>query len=233
MEFRIYPKNLYLSLMAVAALLAIAHICAMIARYIIGDDFVFGLVDMFDLNLENNVPTVFSTFILLTSAILLTIISRHARAIKHNARYWMWLAIIFIFLSVDENASLHELFIDPIQEILPSGGIMYVGWLIPYGLVTLVIGLLYLRFLWSLPARTRNLFILSGSLYISGAIGFELLGGWYLLPRNEIEDFPYSMIVMAEEFLEMSGIILFIYALLDYLKNQLGNKPVQITITES
>lgn len=233
MEYRIRPRNLCLSLLAIAILLAVAHLGAMISRYILGDDFVYGLVDMFDLNLENNIPTVFSTLILMASAVLLTVIARHAATIKHNAGYWKWLAIIFMFLAVDENASLHELFIDPIQEMLPSGGIMYVGWIIPYVLAALVIGLLYLKFVLSLPTRTRNLTILSGSLYLSGAIGFELLGGWYLLPRNEVEDFPYSMLVMTEEFLEMSGIILFIYALLDYLKGQLRGKPLQITISES
>lgn len=233
MAFRIHPRNLCLSLLAVAILLAAAHLGAMISRYILGDDFVFGLVDMFDLNLENNIPTVFSTFILMASAILLTVIASRAETIKHNAGYWKWLAIIFMFLAVDENASLHELFIDPIQEMLPSGGIMYVGWIIPYALAALVIGLLYLKFVWSLPTRTRNLTILSGSLYLSGAIGFELLGGWYLLPRNEIEYFPFSMLVMAEEFLEMSGIILFIYTLLDYLKGQLREKPVHISISDS
>jgi hypothetical protein len=233
MAFRIHPSNFCLSLMAVAILLAVAHLSAMISRYILGDDFVFGLVDTFDLNLENNIPTVFSTFILMASAVLLAVIARHAATIKHNARYWKWLAVIFMFLAVDENASLHELFIDPIQEMLPSDGIMYVGWIIPYTLAALVIGLLYLKFVWSLPTRTRNLTILSGSIYLSGAIGFELLGGWYLLPRNEIEDFPYSMLVLAEEFLEMAGIILFIYTLLDYLKGQLGGKPLQITLSES
>lgn len=231
MEFSIHPRKFCLSLLVIAVLLAVAHLCAMISLYILGDDFVYGLVDTFDLNLENNIPTVFSTLILMTSAVLLAVIANHAATIKHNAGYWKWLAIIFIFLAVDENASLHELFIDPIQDMLPSGGIMYVGWIIPYALAALVIGLLYLKFVWSLPTRTRYLIILSGSIYLSGAIGFELLGGWYLLPRDEIEDFPYSMLVMAEEFLEMSGVILFIYSLLDYLKDQLGGKPVQLSIS--
>lgn len=233
MEFRIHPRNLCLSLLAVTILLTVAHLGAMISRYMLGDDFVYGLVDMFDLNLENNIPTVFSTLILVASAVLLTVIASHAATVKHNAGYWKWLAIIFMFLAVDENASLHELFIDPIQEMLPSGGIMYVGWIIPYALAALVIGLVYLKFVWSLPTRTRNLVILSGCLYLSGAIGFELLGGWYLLPRNEVEDFPYSMLVMTEEFLEMSGIILFIYTLLDYLKGLLGEKPLHISIADS
>jgi hypothetical protein len=110
---------------------------------------------------------------------------------------------------------------------------MYFAWVIPYALAVLVIGVLYLRFVWSLAARTRALFICAGSVYLAGALGFESVGGWYFSLHGEIEDLTYSLLVAAEEFLEMSGIILFIYALLDYLRDQLAGGPLRIMIARN
>ena len=56
----------------------------------------------------------------------------------------------------------------------------------------------------------------------------ESVGGWYFSLHGEMEDLSYSLLVAAEEFLEMSGIILFIYALLDYLRDRLAGEPLRI-----
>ncbi len=123
-------------------------------------------------------------------------------------------------MAIDEDASLHELLIEPVRDLLPVAGPLYFAWVIPYGLAVLAIGVLYLRFVWSLTVRTRGLFIGAGSLYLAGALGFESVGGWYFSRHGDIEDLPYSLLVATEEFLEMSGVILFIYALLDYLRDR-------------
>lgn len=67
-----------------------------------------------------------------------------------------------------------------------------------------------------LPARTAFLFVVSGAVYVGGAIGFELIGGYYA-KANGVENLTYSMISTVEESLEMSGVIVFIYALLKYI----------------
>jgi hypothetical protein len=52
-------------------------------------------------------------------------------------------------------------------------------------------------------------------LYIGGAIGVELIGGRYAELHGE-ENWTYSMITTVEESLEMAGLIVFIWALLEY-----------------
>jgi hypothetical protein len=232
MEFRIDPRKIALSLLTVAIVLVVAHVAGAVASHVFHHEQVFGLVDTFDMNVENNVPTFFSAFILVASAVLLTVIASQSTADRY-AGNWKWLAVIFAFMAVDEDASLHELLIEPVRNLLAVAGPLFFAWVIPYALAVLVIGLLYLKFVWSLPARTRGLFIGAGSLYLAGALGFESVGGWYFSLHGEIEDLPYSLLVAAEEFLEMSGTILFIYALLDYLRDRLAGEPLRISISRS
>ena len=88
-----------------------------------------------------------------------------------------------------------------------------------------MIGLAYLKFVWALPKRTRLHFIMAGVIFLTGALGIEMLGareadiyGYYTV----IYSFLYSL----EEMLEMLGIVLFIYALLSYLAQRQGGLVV-------
>ncbi len=74
-RIRIEPGRFALSLMLAAVVLVIAHVTGAIASHVFHHQQVFGLVDTFDMNVENNVPTFFSAFILVTSAVLLTVIT--------------------------------------------------------------------------------------------------------------------------------------------------------------
>ncbi len=136
----------------------LAHVAGAVASHVFHHEHVFGLVDTFDMNFENNVPTFLSAFMLVATAVLLTVIASQSTADRY-AGYWKWLAIIFTFMAIDEDASLHELLIEPVRDLLAVTGPLYFAWIIPYALAVLVIGLLYLKFVWSLPARTRGLFI--------------------------------------------------------------------------
>ena len=216
-EIRIDARKTATCLLAAVLFLAVAHVGASVLRYELDITHAWGLVDTFDLNFENNVPTFFATMLLVTSATLLAVIALTAARDARDARYWKSLALLFLFLALDEDASLHELLIDPVRAILPVSGPLYFAWIIPYGFAVLLAGLLYLRFVLALRTRTRNLFIVAGALYVAGALGFELLGGWYMSRHGELEDLPYSFLVAGEEVLEMTGLVAFIYALLDFL----------------
>jgi hypothetical protein len=65
----------------------------------------------------------------------------------------------------------------------------------------------------SLPPKIRNLFILAGCVYVSGALGCELIEGFYKknYPGNNS---MMGLYVVIEEVFEMLGITIFVYALL-------------------
>jgi hypothetical protein len=68
----------------------------------------------------------------------------------------------------------------------------------------------------SLPSKVRNLFIVAGCVYVSGALGCELIEGFY--KKNYPGDNSImGLYVVIEEIFEMIGITIFVYALLDYV----------------
>lgn len=230
MEFRIDARRFALMLLAAAVLLVAAHVAVMISRYVLGHGRLLGLVDTFDLNYENNIPTFFSAFLLVSCAVLLAVLSGRSTVAARDAGYWRWLSFIFLFLAADEDASLHELLIDPIRRWLPLQGPLYFAWVIPYGLALMVVAGLYLAFILRLPARTRWLVFTAGGLYLAGALGFELIGGWYWSRHDESPDLPYALLVAGEEFLEMCGVILFVYTLLDFISAELRGDSLRVLI---
>jgi hypothetical protein len=230
MELRIDARKVAAALLFVAIALICLHIGGMFSRYILGHRQLLGMIDTFDVNAENNVPTFFSAFLLLACAGLLAVVARRPNVPSREARYWGWLGAIFLFLALDEDASIHELFIEPIRYTLDLDGLLYFAWVLPYGIAMAAVGLLYLRFVFRMPEPTRYLTIAAGGLYLAGALGFEMIGGWYLSVISGEIDFPYLVIVAGEEFLEMCGSILFLYTLLDFLSEGLRGGPLSIMI---
>ena len=176
------------------------------------------LVSKLNVDGEYTIPSLFSSFALLFCSIILGLISR--KKWQNNDKYiWKWigLSVIFFYLALDETISLHEQLIHPLRDTFNATGIFYYTWVIPGIILVITVLLLYLKFLQSLPPKIKYLFILSGIFYVGGGIGMEMLGGYhaYLYDTN---NFIYEILVTIEEFLEMLGVVVFIYALLSYLK---------------
>ncbi len=179
---------------------------------------VRALVFFFDVGQEGNIPTLFSTLILALAALQLWLISRLATAHPQagKARQWLILAWIFLFLSIDEATSIHEQF-NKLRSFTPdNSGYLHYTWILPYAAFAAVVGLYYLGFLRRLPTRTRRLFIISGLVFVAAAIGFEPLQG-RIVKIYEVGHLYDRLLSCAEEFLEMSSIVLFNYALADFL----------------
>jgi hypothetical protein len=176
-----------------------------------------GLAGLFNVNNEVSIPTWFSQIILLGCATLLLAIGY---AVKSQKRYWKGLGWIFIYLSIDEGASIHELTASPLQALLNiDSGPLYYTWVVLFGGIFAILVLIYLKFYVSLPSRTKALFLLSAVLFLCGAIGFEMVSGSIATQTGE-SGLDYSLLVAGEELLEMTGVILFIYGLLDYIEKQ-------------
>lgn len=173
------------------------------------------VIDLFSVNLEDSIPTWYSTINLLISAALLAVIATVKRKDKDRfALYWIGLALIFLYLSIDEGASIHEIFSDMMETVIPPTGIFTFGWVVVGAPVALIVGLLYLRFVLNLPPRIRNLFFLAGGLYIGGALVIEAISA---SQYDDTVSFTYLAIATLEELCEMLGIVTLIYTLLSYI----------------
>lgn len=222
MTLTISPARLTRLLLMVLSALILAHAAGQFSKHALGYGRLLGLIPAFDLDLEANVPTWASAVGLLLSAGLLGAIARAKRqAGAPYARHWAALALIFAALSVDEAASIHELASKPVREALGAGGIFRFAWVIPGGAFVLLVGLAYARFLLALPRATRRLFVAAAVLYVGGALGMEMAGG-YIVERFGRTSAAYLVSATVEESLEMLGIVVFIHALTAYLGAEVG-----------
>ncbi|MBD0260081.1 MAG: multidrug transporter [Cytophagales bacterium] len=181
------------------------------------------VIQYFNFNAESNVPTFFSTVLLLMAAALLLVIARQHRG-NALAKYWWALGGIFLFLALDESAQIHEGVTRLVY--LATGAVQMPGyflyaWVIPYLLATVVGGAFFFRFLLKLPYLIRNLFVMAGAMFVAGALGMEMLEGHFNLVSGYGNVYT-TLLTTLEELLEMSGVILFIHALLLYVSRSTG-----------
>lgn len=87
-----------------------------------------------------------------------------------------------------------------------------INWAIP-GVI--LVELAFVPFLLSLPRRIAVLFVLSGLLYVSGALGVELLS-----EDMDEDSIAYGFATALEEGLEMLGALMFLAVNLGEMKQQ-------------
>jgi hypothetical protein len=189
------------------------------------------LTRAFCVDCEQNIPTVYSVLALLFSSLLLGAIA-HAKNLD-SCRYknhWKVLSFIFLYLSLDEGAQFHEQLIYPMRSLLNATGFLYYTWVVPLGFLVVIFLLSYTPFLFHLPVATRKLFVLASVLYIGGALGMELIGGYQAERWGTSNNLPYLITATVEESLEMLGIVIFIHALMSYIKTFLGGVNWNISL---
>ena len=174
-----------------------------------------GEMQLFDLDADQNIPTWFSASMLLMCAVLFAAIAVAARGNVYGF-HWVGLSAIFLYLSVDESASVHEKLRPFLQTRLQTGGFLDYVWVFLYAPLVLIFALVYLRFLFSLPAQTRRLFFVAGILYVGGALVMEAIGGLYATLYGT-SGIVYPLFTHIEEILEMLGIVVLFYTLLLYI----------------
>ena len=211
-----------------------------------GVDLYFRAFGVFDVDKEASVPTWFSAINLLLSAcLLLSIYAASRERLDNGSRYWLFLGLVFLALSIDEVAGFHEraarltevtvlLFAGDVPSAIFQGPlrVLFGNWILPGIIVCIVAFLFFLPFLRILPRRTAGLFLLAGAIYIGGALGFEIVGDWsYVNEITQYGDFLDSIRILVEEAAEMFGIALFNCVLFGELTKEDQTLTIQIGAT--
>jgi len=182
-----------------------------------------------DADQEASLPTWWGILLLLLCA-LASALAALAEAAPRERRYRWSLAAIFLLLSADEQAMAHEHLIVPLRDRFGLGGILFYAWVVPALVAVAVLTLIYARFVLRRPPPIRNLLILSAAIFLSGALGLEMLGGWWTENRSDTE-LAYQMITSVEESLEYLGASLYIYAVLRDL--QTGRSSLRVAVSDA
>jgi hypothetical protein len=189
-----------------------------------------GYVRMLHLDGEHNLPTQFAALLLLVNAALFVTWSRmrFARA----PMLWLLCAVAFSFLAVDELFELHERLGTMLRGSFGLTGILHYAWILPYAAGTLVLAGLALPALLRLPRDVQMRLIGSAAVYLTGAIGMEMIGGFLLSETvHDRSSLAYLVCITLEEALELAGLVLLADALargvppLGELELRLGPSP--------
>ena len=209
--------------------LCLAGVTAELAKQLLGVGKLYGLLPLVNLSYEGNLPTWYSSTLLLLCAVVLAVIAASKRRSGDPyRRHWTALAVIFLYMAIDEAVSIHEL----LNQLFDLPGIFYFGWVIPAGILVAVFVASYLRFLAALPPRSGFEFLRAGAVYVGGALGVELLLGYWTDLYGD-DGLGYGLIDALEESLEIAGASLFLSALLGYLGRHVTTEMhVSLTVPE-
>lgn len=172
----------------------------------------------FDLGGELTVAAWLSSVLMLACAGVLWHIAQLRRRVDDPyTRHWAVLALIFVGLSIDEMVAFHEMTINPLRAAVNGSGIFLYTWVVLGIAFVAVVGLAYLRFVLRQPAWLRNRIILAGALFVTGALGFEMMEGAFAEFYSQ-HRVIHEVAVHLEDMLEFAGLLVFLHALLGYVR---------------
>ena len=221
------PRSVRNLLLAITAGFLVAHCVVQVGIYGFGAEKHW--LDSFNMDRELNLPTLFSSSLLLISALLM-------QRLGHNSNPdagddWRLLSKIFIFLALDEALQIHEILIIPglRHQVHPA---LASTWVVPYAALALIMLWKFRSFLGSIPRATATGLLRSGAVYVGGAIGMEMIGSFAVRSSLIRLHSPwYGAITGLEETLELVGIILLIDALMRALLVQQDSVDITLRLT--
>ncbi len=204
------------------ALLTLLGLASEILLSVYHEDWGYGLVPLLNLSYETNIPTWYSSALLLACAVLLALITRLASdSGAPYRRHWAVMAAIFLYLSIDEAVQIHEMINPALTDTYHLGGVLTFSWVIPFAILVALFVLAYIGFLRHLSRRFRVMFVVAGALYVGGALGTELpISSWY--DRHGGDNLIYGLANLAQESLEILGATVFLSVLLAYIAATFG-----------
>ncbi|HYI46202.1 MAG TPA: hypothetical protein VE174_12165 [Actinomycetota bacterium] len=216
--FVIDPAGLLRMLVIAVAALAILSLASQALLYL--PDFTLRdlAADLFSVDHERSVPTLFSAVLLLSCGYLAFVVARLRSSVGGDyVRHWVAFSLLLIYTAVDEFVSLHERSILLLRRLLDiDSGPFFFAWVIPALVFVCVVALAFVGFLKNLPSPSRRWMLLGATALVGGAIGVEMVAGIVASAQGQ-EALVYMILTTIEETLEMLGAALVWCAVLAYL----------------
>lgn len=248
MRLVVFPRRIVLYLTLGVAFLYLATLTSRFLGMVgLQDGSILGeLIEPFDMsNNDASLAAWYSSLLFMLCSILLAVIAALSwqNPAERYTLHWVGLSGIFLLMSADEIARLHEAVGGTAERVLVEytgfapEGILYFFWVVPAAVIVLVVGLAYIRFLVHLPMETLALFVAAGTIFVGGAIGLEMVQASLTsnsaeLAQNVEPEHGASWWVVRlslEELFEFVGTLVFCYALFSYLGSHAARMIVEVS----
>lgn len=200
-----FYKGLIYSAVVVVGVYIVFQIAASTSPFF-SNRFIFQL---FDVGHEANVPTYYSVLLYFFLAVFAFIIGLFEKEKGNKISPWIFTMFLFFFLGLDELASLHEQLTYHTQKLLNTSGFLAFAWTIPYLILLAILSIFYVPFIWRL--KYGKFIFLGAGVFILGAVGFEMVGS-YFYDTIVFHSTQYMLASSVEEILEISGLLIALYA---------------------
>jgi hypothetical protein len=187
------------------------------------------LVELFNLDMESNIPSFFQVSLIFFSAFFIFFILKSGEIkVKNLRHFWIVLFILTVYMGIDEASQIHEKFGNITNKIFNNqpSGYFHFSWVIIGGLLALPLVIYFTIFIIKINKRLRYLFIIAAILFLGGSLLVEIFSGFFI-DRFGV-NFTYQLLVILEESMEMFGIAFFIKALIKYIKFELKTEELNL-----
>lgn len=185
------------------------------------------LAQLVDVNAESSLATWYGTTLLMLGGLSVGLVALYwLRQHTADRFHWLLMSLLLMGMSLDEIATFHEELNEPLRRRLGDIDWLYFGWVVIGALAVVGVVGVFFRFWRRLEPKSQRLFALAAAIFVTGGLGVQLFAS------REYAHFgsslPYGILSNIEEFGEILGAALFLYAILDYAARNLP--PLDIVI---
>ncbi|GHU07426.1 hypothetical protein FACS189431_1970 [Alphaproteobacteria bacterium] len=217
---KVTRRKLAIGLLATMVVLLALHLVFRTIEYDNWD--LYELAGLFDMDSEISIATWYSTTILLfVPAAILFYIGWKKRA-AHEKFAWSWFLVsaMFLFLSIDDAAMIHEKLgtinrLVGVQDLLNAinPGVFAWSWWVIYLPIAIILAIILGNWYLSLPRRTKFLIAGAAFLAVAGQVGMEIVSSYTTLATGEYIGPVWRGL---QKFVGRLGLSMFLFAVVDY-----------------
>ena len=205
-----------------------------IAQFMMWSGRAMGVARFFDADVKVNFPTGFKMLTLGAVALSAWVLSRCARE-SHDkwARHWSRLALITMFLMLDEMAYIHQSLASALgTHHNAAGGILHYSWVFVYLPAAAFVCVTFIPFVLALRPDLRLRLIVGGVLFAGGSGGIELVKGRIINLYGETS-LQFRLTTAVSDSLEMIGLAVLVLALLAEIARRVSRINVDVAAAAS
>jgi hypothetical protein len=215
----------------IVALSALSFVGQVVVEFVIAENkYLDRIAEWVDVNREGSLPTWYATMTLMACAVMLGVIAVDAaRRRRPYPFHWAALVVIFALLSLEEILGVHSEATRVLRSVVSitdgPGYALALGAIALIGIVVVV--LIFGRFYLHLPSRWRWWFTIAAVIYLTGVFASDAIGD-YLIAANGEHTLAYIVVLTLEELLEMTGVLIFLVMLLEYIRSFVGRVSLDV-----